>query len=162
MTSIAEPKAGGRQVVADHFQGKIDTMEGAPPIFLQADGDGLRGADFPARLIPKDSRDAYILDKEAAYKFEKERAAASGGQVMRTVGPEDVDYLRRKRSVMNRLAFDKWMTDAINMSDPVAGKKSTKKGGKGVGKKVKGAKSLKPKPTPKTFRRHIIKKPIRR
>ena len=126
MDRIHEPRAAGRQVVADKFQSKIDSIQGAPPIQLPAaPGDGNRPVvEFPARLVPKDPRDAYIVDKESAYKFEQEKVEANGGgqQIVRTVGPEDVDYLRRKRAVMNRLEFDKWMTKAIDMTDPVAGK----------------------------------------
>jgi hypothetical protein len=132
MDSLREPRASGRQVVADNFQSKLESLEGAPPIQLTtryANQAGGKSADFPARLVPKDSRDDYIVDKEAAYQFEQQKVNKADGankpQIVRTVGPEDVDYLRRKRAVMNRLEFDQWMLDAIDMSDPVAGKHRT-------------------------------------
>lgn len=132
MDSIREPRASGRQVVADSFQAKLENIEGAPPINLQSRvGNSAKIAEFPARLVPKDPRDQYIVDKEEAYDFEQSRVNADRGQgnnrqmVVRTVGPEDVDYLRRKRAVQNRLEFDQWMLDAIDMSDPVAGKHRT-------------------------------------
>lgn len=134
MDSIHEPKASGRQVVADSFQNKLESIEGAPPIQLRSRvGNRANIAEFPARLVPKDPRDQYIVDKEEAYDVEQMKinvdrgqgVAANKQQIVRTVGPEDVDYLRRKRAVQNRLEFDQWMLDAIDMSDPVAGKHRT-------------------------------------
>lgn len=127
MEQLNEPKARGRQIVADNFQSKLENIQGAPPIQLGAEGkaDGTRKVvEFPARLIPKDPRDSYILDKEDAYAFENQKANQSGNkqQIVRTVGPEDVDYLRRKRAVLNRLEYEDWMTKAIDMSDPLQGK----------------------------------------
>jgi hypothetical protein len=135
MGSLAEPRAGDRQDKADRFQGRIDSLQGAPPIYLEQPGsnDGGKMAEFPARLIPKDARDSYVLDKEAAYEFE---ASKGHGNVIRTVGPEDIDYLRRKRAVLNRLEFDKWMTEVIDHTDPVQGKR---KGG-GRSKRATAAK----------------------
>lgn len=130
MDSLHEPKASGRQVVADNFQSKLESIEGAPPIQLRSRiANRANIAEFPARLVPKDDRDAYIVDKEEAYRVEQAKVNQIQGdfkpQVVRTVGPEDVDYLRRKRAVQNRLEFDQWMLDAIDMSDPVAGKHRT-------------------------------------
>jgi len=137
LDSVKEPRAGERQQIADNWDRKINKLRGAPPIQIGAEGDHVgdpnRSArlenEFPARLIPKDKRDEYILDKEDAYKFENRKATAAGDQtvVTRSVGQEDVEYLRRKRANVNRLQYEHWLTQAIDLSDPTQGKKKKAK-----------------------------------
>src|SRR6185503_20084049 len=80
---------------------------------------------FPAKLIPRDGYDSTYQDKmdqltRSSNMYNKEP------QVVMHMGQEDFDYIKRKRHVQNKLAFDKWMTSAIDLSDPTQGKYKSK------------------------------------
>lgn len=122
-----EPRATGRQAVSDKWSERLDKIDGAPPIQLTSDVPN----EFPARLIPKDPRDRYVEAKELAYEIENEKVRDQGkSQIVRTVTDADIDYAERKRNVLNRLQYDKWLTTAIDLKNPTDGKHRAGRGGR--------------------------------
>lgn len=151
VNKLTEPKASGRQAKADAFEREMESVRGAPPIALNLKGHNAGGTytnEFPARLIPKHPHDSAILDKEDAYALEEQKLAMNGNknqQIVRTVGKEDIDYVRDKRAILNKLQNDDWMNKVIDKSDPAQGKASRKKQKTTIKPKKKIAKSTKKK-----------------
>jgi hypothetical protein len=141
---LKEPRAAARQGKADNFERQMESVRGAPPIALNLeghntfDGSGYTN-EFPARLIPKHPRDTQILDKEDAYRLEQEKLRMNGNQnqtIVRTVDQRDIDYVRDKRAVMNKLQQEDWMNKVIDKSNPAEGKtRKTPKPKKTIAKK---------------------------
>ena len=122
ISNYKEGRASGRQQVSDRWSERLDDIAGAPPISLESGATN----EFPARLVPKDSRDRYVEAKELAYKIENEKAKSAGDKqvVNRTLTDADVDYAQRKRNILNRLQYDHWLTQSIDLNDPTQGKRA--------------------------------------
>lgn len=141
---LKEPRAAARQGKADNFERQMESVRGAPPIALNLKGHNDGGTytnEFPARLIPKHPQDSRILDREDAYALEEEKLKMNGGgnqQIVRTVGKAEEDFVRDKRSILNKLQHEDWMNKVIDKSNPAEGKarrKSPAKPKKTIAKK---------------------------
>lgn len=148
VAQLKEPRASGRQAKADAFERQIESVRGAPPIALNLRGhntgpnDGYTN-EFPARLIPKHPHDSAILDKEDAYALEQQKLAMNGNKnqtIVRTVGKEDIDYVRDKRAILNKLQNDDWMNKVIDKNSPTESKRRKPK--KAIAKKTKKTNSV--------------------
>lgn len=100
-----------------------------PGIQLQPAVSGKDGKpptnDFPARFIAKDGYDdTYALKNEQLSQSTNLYGVAP--QVHMEITKEDLDYAERKRQASNYVAYKQWLMSAIDMSDPVRGKKGPK------------------------------------
>lgn len=81
--------------------------------------------DFPARFVAKDGYDdTYALKSEQLAR--ETNLYGVRPQVHMEITKEDLDYAERKRQASNYVAYKQWLMSAIDMSDPVRGKKGPK------------------------------------
>lgn len=125
MSRLPTSQAQGEQAKADRQEATMQGMMNQPAIHLEPHGRGIyKVPDFPAKLIPRDGYDEVYQDKMDQLT-QATNMYNTKPQVVMNMGPEDFDYVRRKRHVQNKLAFDKWMTTAIDLSDPTQGKRKS-------------------------------------
>lgn len=158
--TLPNSQGQGEQSKADRNEAIMQGYVTQPAIQLNPVGGQSvngRGAqvppDFPAKLIPRDSYDA-VYQEKMDQMHQTHNMYGKEPNVVMHMTDQDMDYIQRKRNVQNKLQFDKWMTTAIDLSDPTQGKSG---GGAARGKPRPHAQKPKHKPKPKLIRSGIGK-----
>lgn len=131
MSFPAYSQATGQQAKADKHEAYMQSTIQQPPIQVTSEKErpDTGKPDFPARLVPRDPYDATFQEKKEQVNGKTSIFSGDGTQhvINHTMTPQDYDYIQRKRNVQNRLAFEQWMVNAIDLTDPVQGKRSASK-----------------------------------
>lgn len=118
------PKGEGQQQRATKLVKHINKRQTQPPIQIKdpkLNDNDQPGNNFPGTFIPRDKYDD---------KFDlKQRISTSNPYNGERVNyatkftGKDMEYMKRKQEIQDRLRFEEYMSSALDMSDPKKGKK---------------------------------------
>jgi hypothetical protein len=113
------PKGEGQQAKATAITKNINRHHTQPPFRLRPDVTN----EFPAHLIPMDAYDdvAALKKRIGGENPINGKKGQKGVQYQARITKDDIDYLKRKQEVTNKLRYQKWLLSTIDMSDPVQG-----------------------------------------
>lgn len=117
------PSGDGIQKRAHKLTKQINKMHTQPP--AQMLNDPRVTNEYPAVLVPKDKFDNTFATRQRNAQqnpFTGAGPGVPGGTVVQQrITKDDVDYQKRKQQVVNRLRYQKWLYNNINMKGPHEG-----------------------------------------